>query len=151
MAALAQETLRPGLDHAFGIGVLSLHRSQEIGHVLDGVGGRKGRHIVFDRPVEPGEGRLGPVIQADPAFERQRVGAIGKARDADAVAEHVVDMVELAWNRRDDQAGGQHALVVAFQRTEHHPVFAKRHRFAVAVVRDVTDRKDRHWMSVGLI
>ena len=50
--------------------------------------------------------------------------------------------------RGDLQLRFEQTLVVAVARAEHHPVFAERHRLAVAVGGDVMDRKDWHHGTV---
>ena len=65
-------------------------------------------------------------------------------RQRDAIAERVVDPVEMGRLGRDAKPRVDQPLVIAVARPEHHAVLAERDRPAVAVGGDVANRENGH-------
>ena len=136
-----QELAHPAVDLAGRVGISARDRRHQVGHLLgivdEGIGlrprlGAEIRHVV------------GVMVDANRALEPQFRRPRLEPRQRDAVAERVVDPVDVRRLRRDAQARVDQPLVVAVARAEHHAMVAERDRPAIAVGGDVTDREDGH-------
>ncbi len=143
LAHRTHESARPGFDLAARIGMLPLHRLRQVRQVVGAVVHGQGRPVAVVA-VQAAESRLRRMLQPDLAVEADDVGAALEARDADAVAEHVMDRAHHRRVRRNRQVRRQQPLVIALQRPQHHAMLAERHRVAVAVGSQVSDGDDGH-------
>ncbi len=143
-APLAQELAHPALELPLGIGIAPLDRGQEIRQLVRLIRERVGLGVFLDLEVGGSRRR---VVEPHPALEAQLARLPGEACDRDAVPERVVDPAEMRRLGRDLDLGRDELLVVAVARPEHHAMLAEGDRPAVAIGRDVADRKDRHLAS----
>lgn len=70
-------------------------------------------------------GQMPIMLDRDVALEVQLVGAAGKTRDGDAIAEHIVHPSQFRRLGRDLEAARNQPLVEAVAGAEQHAVFAE--------------------------
>src|SRR5258705_6415977 len=83
------------------------------------------------------------------AFERQLLCRRGKARDADAVTKHIMDIANIDWLGRNGERTIQNMLVEALARPEHHAMLAERHRLGVAIASQMANGQNIHASSAN--
>ena len=135
---------RPPFQISVGIGVLTAHGEGQVRQILGAIGDWQGGGIGFYVAIQIGKSGQGRVLQPHLAVKDQFGRRLLETGYADAIAEHVMQVAMAARRGRNVQARGNQPLVIAFQRAEHHPVFAQRHSLAVTIAGHMADRQERH-------
>ena len=84
------------------------------------------------------------MIETNGAVEAKRLGPASKARDGYMVAEGILDPPQIRRFGSDLELRFEQPLVMAFARTQHHPVFAEGDRLLVLIGGDMPDGENRH-------
>ena len=138
---LAQETVDPLVELVMRVQGLPFDEMDEIRPVPRIVGEWIGAGKILDIHVNNvGRG----MIETNGAVEAKRLGPASKARDGYMVAEGILDPPQIRRFGSDLELRFEQPLVMAFARTQHHPVFAEGDRLLVLIGGDMPDGENRH-------